>query len=386
MVLVILICLFASFLPISSSSPLPTNATAADAAPDCGTGNPIDDCWRCDPGWADNRQRLADCAAGFGRGAVGGKGGRVYVVNDSGDDPVPGTLRYGLIQDEPLWVVFARDITITPAHELVVASRKTVDGRGARVVVGDGGACFAVRGASDVVIHGITIRGCRPKPKLMETESGSSSQDDDGAGGGKGMSDGDGIGVHNSTDVWVDHCTLEDCADGLIDVVEGSTRVTLSNNLLRSHDKVMLLGHNDGYTDDRAMQVTVAFNRFGPGLVQRMPRCRFGLFHVINNDYIDWEMYAIGGSASPTILSHGNRFSADMAKEVTKREGDVPERVWCHWNWISDGDLLLNGAIFRQSGRAGPNVKAPSFARSASSVPSITASAGALSCNEGSPC
>jgi len=47
-----------------------------------------------------------------------------------------------------------------------------------------------------------------------------------------------------------------------------------------------------------------------------LDRCRFGLFHVINNDYINWQLYAIGGSASPTILSHGNRFLADKDKEV----------------------------------------------------------------------
>ncbi|PKI68356.1 hypothetical protein CRG98_011264, partial [Punica granatum] len=45
----------------------------------CGTGNPIDDCWRCDPNWNTNRQRLADCAIGFGRDAIGGKRGRIYV-------------------------------------------------------------------------------------------------------------------------------------------------------------------------------------------------------------------------------------------------------------------------------------------------------------------
>jgi len=30
----------------------------------------------------------------------------------------------------------------------------------------------------------------------------------------------------------------------------------------------------------------------------------------VNNDYTHWEMYAIGGSASPTIYSQGNRFLA----------------------------------------------------------------------------
>lgn len=39
-------------------------------------------------------------------------------------------------------------------------------------------------------------------------------------------------------------------------------------------------------------------------------RCRHGYFHVVNNDYTHWEMYAIGGSADPTINSQGNRFLA----------------------------------------------------------------------------
>ncbi|KAG2629175.1 hypothetical protein PVAP13_3KG398700 [Panicum virgatum] len=291
-------------------------------ADDCGTGNPVDDCWRCESSWAANRQRLADCAIGFGRDAGGGKNGKTYVVTDPSDDdpvaPVPGTLRYGLVQEEPLWITFARDMTIRPKEELVVSSHKTVDGRGADVVVGDGGACFVLHNVSNVIIHGLAVRGGKPDARTPLASSSAS------ASGGGGLSDGDGITIFRSTDVWVDHCTLEACTDGLIDVTGASTRVTLSNNLLRNHDKAMLLGHSDNFPDDKGMKVTVAFNRFGPGLVQLLDRCRFGLFHVINNDYINWQIYAIGGSASPTILSHGNRFLADKDKEVTKRDG-VPE-------------------------------------------------------------
>ncbi|VAI44235.1 unnamed protein product [Triticum turgidum subsp. durum] len=167
------------------------------------------------------------------------------------------------------------------------------------------------------------------------------------------LSDGDGVSIFGARDVWVDRCTLEDCADGLVDVIAASTGVTVSNCLLTNHNKAMLLGHNDGYEDDRAMRVTVAFNRFGPGLVQRMPRCRFGVFHVVNNDYVNWGKYAIGGSASPTILSRGNRFCAGKKKEVTKRDGDPPKSEWQKWNWISDGDLMFNGAFFTASGGPG---------------------------------
>ncbi|MCI36333.1 pectate lyase 3-like, partial [Trifolium medium] len=37
----------------------------------CLATNPIDRCWRCDPNWADNRQKLADCVQGFGRNTRG---------------------------------------------------------------------------------------------------------------------------------------------------------------------------------------------------------------------------------------------------------------------------------------------------------------------------
>lgn len=112
----------------------------------------------------------------------------------------------------------------------------------------------------------------------------------------------------------MDHCSLSNCHDGLIDAIHGSTAITISNNYFTHHDKVMLLGHSDSFTQDKGMQVTVAFNHFGEGLVQRMPRCRHGYFHVVNNDYTHWEMYAIGGSAAPTINSQGNRFLAPNEK------------------------------------------------------------------------
>ena len=34
----------------------------------------------------------------------------------------------------------------------------------------------------------------------------------------------------------------------------------------------MLLGNNDLYTQDKNMKVTIAYNHFGEGLRQRMPR------------------------------------------------------------------------------------------------------------------
>jgi pectate lyase len=139
------------------------------------------------------------------------------------------------------------------------------------------------------------------------------------------------------------------------------------------------------------MQVTIAYNHFGEGLIQRMPRCRHGYFHVVNNDYTHWEMYAIGGSADPTINSQGNRYNAPtnpFAKEVTKRV-ETPEGQWKGWNWRSEGDLYLNGAYFTASG-AGASAsyaRASSLgAKSSAMVGTITSNAGALGCKRGRQC
>jgi pectate lyase len=72
----------------------------------------------------------------------------------------------------------------------------------------------------------------------------------------------------------------------------------------------MLFGASESFAGDEVMQITLSFNHFDKGLVQRMPRCRWGFVHVVNNDYTHWLMYAIGGSQHPTILSQGNRFNA----------------------------------------------------------------------------
>lgn len=54
-----------------------------------------------------------------------------------------------------------------------------------------------------------------------------------------------------------------------------------------------------------------------------MCRCRHGYFHIVNNIYREWKMYAIGGSANPTIFSQGNVFIASnnqFTKEVYVRD------------------------------------------------------------------
>ncbi|KAL0340688.1 UNVERIFIED_CONTAM: putative pectate lyase 12 [Sesamum radiatum] len=345
----------------------------------CLTGNPIDDCWRCDPNWAANRQHLADCAIGFGRSAMGGKGGRYYVVTDSSDhdmvNPTPGTLRHAVIQDEPLWIIFQSSMVIKLKHELIFNSYKTVDGRGANVHI-TGNGCITLQAVTNVIIHNVHIYNCLPSGNTIIRSTPKHS-------GWRGKSDGDGISISAARNIWIDHCALSHCTDGLIDAILGSTAITISNSYFTHHDEVMLLGHNDKYLADSGMQVTIAFNHFGEGLVQRMPRCRRGYIHVVNNDFTEWQMYAIGGSANPTINSQGNRYMAPMdpnAKEVTKRV-ETDEREWSDWNWRTDGDIMVNGAFFVPSGEglSMQYAKASSVEpKSAALIDQLTMNAGVL--------
>ncbi|CAN1269823.1 Probable pectate lyase 15 [Linum perenne] len=292
------------------------------------------------------------CSTGNPIDAIGGRDGRYYVVTDPNDDdpvnPRPGTLRHAVIQDRPLWIVFKRDMVITLKQELIMNSFKTIDGRGVNVHIAYG-ACLTIQFVTNVIIHGLHIHDCKPTGNAMVRSSPTHY-------GWRSMADGDAVSIFGSSHIWVDHNSLSNCADGLVDAVMGSTAITISNNFFTHHNEVILLGHSDSYVRDKQMQVTIAYNHFGEGLIQRMPRCRHGYFHVVNNDYTHWEMYAIGGSANPTINS---------------------------------GDLLLNGAYFTGSGtRAGASyARASSLgAKPSSLVGMMTGTAGALTCRRGRSC
>ncbi|EEF52127.1 pectate lyase [Ricinus communis] len=351
----------------------------------CHATNPIDRCWRCDANWASNRKKLAGCALGFGRMTTGGKDGDYYVVTDPSDDdlvnPREGTLRYGVIQDRPLWITFAGDMVITLSQELIINSNKTIDGRGANVHISCG-AQITIQYARNIIIHGIHIHDIRGG-------SGGKIRDSETHFGKRTASDGDGISIYGSNNIWIDHVSISNCTDGLIDAIMASTAITISNCHFTRHNTVMLLGGNNKFSADSVMQVTVAFNHFDRKLVQRMPRVRYGLAHVVNNDYTSWEMYAIGGSEHPTIISQGNRFLAPPdpdCKQVTKRNVE-PESEWKSWNWRSEGDLMLNGAFFVESGSPiETHGKEEVHAMPGTLVHRLTRYAGALHCKKQKPC
>lgn len=75
--------------------------------------------------------------------------------------------------------------------------------------------------------------------------------------------------------------------------------------------------------------------------------------------------------------------------QVTHREY-ATEDVWKNWNWRSEGDLLLNGATFMQSGQPVHNLPYSRFdfikAKSAKTVGRLTRFSGSLDCKPYRPC
>lgn len=199
----------------------------------CKATNPIDQCWRCQPDWAQNRQRLADCALGFGYNTTGGKGGKTYTVTDASDcsaDPKPGTLRYAVIQKEPLWIIFARSMIITLDNELLIQCDKTIDGRGHNVRIAYGGGIH-IQQVNNVIIHNIHIHDIVKKPGGMIRDAVDHA-------GTRGESDGDGICLFGAKNVWIDHVSAWRCEDGIVDAVAGCDGITISNCHFTKQDMV----------------------------------------------------------------------------------------------------------------------------------------------------
>ncbi|KAK5777926.1 hypothetical protein PVK06_045893 [Gossypium arboreum] len=232
--------------------------------------NVIDKCWRGNPLWRSERQQLAKCSVGFAGKMINniGKDIEKYKVTDLFDDPLSpksGTLCYGTTMIKgKVWITFKNNMTITLQRPLLLSSFTAIDGRGIDVHI-TGAGCLLVYQAADIIIHGLRIHHCKAQPPSIVMGPNAKVIP-------LGRMDGDAIRLVTARKVWIDHNTLYECQDGLLDVTRGSTNVTVSNNWFRNQDKVMLLGHDDGHLRDKNMMVTVIFNHFGPNCNQRMPR------------------------------------------------------------------------------------------------------------------
>ncbi|OUM64303.1 polysaccharide lyase family 1 protein [Piromyces sp. E2] len=148
----------------------------------------------------------------------------------------------------------------------------------------------------------------------------------------------DAIVVQGATNVWIDNCLLDDgkktvestpvifgenveLHDGLLDIVNGSDLVTLSNNRFANHRKAILIGNSDSRTTDRDHLRVTMYNNVFINCWQRMPRVRFGKVHIFNNlyyvdNYMDYPViYNSDGSVRLTHIYIGMGFESNIYSE-----------------------------------------------------------------------
>jgi pectate lyase len=134
-----------------------------------------------------------------------------------------------------------------------------------------------------------------------------------------GASNGDLIGIEaNSHHVWIDHNELytrnmncpgtpddDTTFDGLLDIKNSATFITVSYNFIHDHAKVGLIGASD--TDSAERRVTYAHNRY-ENVGSRLPFQRFGFVHVYNNYYNNITGSGINPRMGGHVLIENNFF------------------------------------------------------------------------------
>ncbi|KQX26905.1 pectate lyase [Streptomyces sp. Root63] len=191
------------------------------------------------------------------------------------------------------------------------------------------GASLQVRDVSNVIIRNIAFEDtydCFPQWDPTDGAEGAWN------------SEYDNLVVHGSRHVWVDHNTFSDGGrpdadqpryfgqvyqqhDGLFDIVRGADLVTVSWNVLKDHDKTMLIGNSDGAgaTDRGKLRVTLHHNLF-KNVKERAPRVRFGQVDSYNNHFVATRGSAYGytygiGAESQLVAEH-NAFT--LTSEVDR--------------------------------------------------------------------
>lgn len=198
------------------------------------------------------------------------------------------------------------------------------------------GGTIQIDGRKNIQIRNLTIQdACDPFPHHEINSNGAS----DGYN-----AQWDGINIQGScSNIWIDHCTFEDTLtlakttnstkekwqiyDGLCDMKNNTTNVTVSNCIFKNHDKTMLIGSSDSDGDNSKRFVTLYGNYFF-NCGQRLPMVRNTTIHIFNN-YFDSSnptysnSYAIGRRKNCIVYAENNYFGSGIQYSVKESNGKL---------------------------------------------------------------
>ncbi len=120
----------------------------------------------------------------------------------------------------------------------------------------------------------------------------------------------------SATNIWIDHVLVSDGQDGNLDITNGANYVTVSwtkfsyTSLSSNHQYCNLIGSSaTKTTDDGKLKTTILNSYWADGVVERMPRVRFGEVHVVNNLVkTNTSNYAVRAGQKANILVEKNLF------------------------------------------------------------------------------
>ena len=186
------------------------------------------------------------------------------------------------------------------------------------------GGMISISGESDIAIRNLVIEDAFDPFPHHEKNDGYNAEYD-------------GICIQgDSSNIWVDHCTLKDTMslayvmtggddgtsekwqtyDGLLDIKGTGANISVSYCKFQDHDKTSLIGSSDSEGDASTRLITYHHNYFY-NCGQRLPMVRNTTFHLYNN-YFDasdptyTQQYAVGVRAGSTVYSENNYFGSGI--------------------------------------------------------------------------
>ncbi len=165
----------------------------------------------------------------------------------------------------PRIVKLSKYITGTSTDEIRINSNKTLIGTNYLAHIK--GVKVAINGSRNVIIKNVTFSRVLRADEI-EINGG-------------------------ARNVWIDHCELftdrdhdddEDYYDGLLDIKNESSFITVSWCYLHDHNKGVLISSGDDSYQDSVQRITFHHNYFY-NCNSRLPSIRFGKAHIFNNFY-----------------------------------------------------------------------------------------------------
>ena len=159
-----------------------------------------------------------------------------------------------------------------------LGSNKTIIGAGNGVTLRKVG--LDANGQQNIILRNLRITGCNP----------------------------DALSFRNTHHVWVDHCDLSSCADGLLDFTIGSSYLSVSWTKFSNHDKVSICNSGTNHFEDNGRERATYHHCWFDNTTQRNPRFGYGLGHVFNNYYTQNSSYCVGYHTRAKVVVENSAF------------------------------------------------------------------------------